>query len=98
MEARIPVEVSVSFQENQSHQVKFHADRIREVSIRVLKSITLDPRITPEEQLGLLTEIAGVHVELAEMIHSAVEHGCHQAVEALQKQGCEVPASLERFL
>ena len=91
------VEVRVSVPNNKSEELRFHADRIREVSIRVLKSVTLDPRLGPEEQLSLLTEIAGVHVELAEMIHAAVEHGCYQAVKHIKQEGHQVPESLQRF-
>ncbi|MCI5064822.1 hypothetical protein MRY87_03755 [bacterium] len=66
-----------------SEEITFHADRVRESTLRVVKSVALDPRITSEEKLELLTQISGIHVEMAEHIHRSIEIGCTQAISAI---------------
>ena len=66
--------------EHQTEQLQFHADRVYESTTRVLKSIVLDPRLTVEDQIALLTALSGTHVEIVETIHSAIESGCYRAL------------------
>ncbi|MCB0330966.1 MAG: hypothetical protein KDD70_14950 [Bdellovibrionales bacterium] len=65
--------------------LQFHSDRVQECTVRVLQSIVTDPKITPDEQLGLLTQVADIHVKMAEMIHSAVVDGCQKAISAVSE-------------
>lgn len=73
--------------DSKAEELQFHADRVKETTTRVLKAVILDPRLSPEEKLSFLTQISGVHVEMAEMIHSAIESGCYQAISQLSGQG-----------
>lgn len=53
-------------------QVRFHYDRARESSVRLIKSIVNNPRLSAEEQLDLLVRIAEGHKAISDFITTRV--------------------------
>ena len=62
-------------------EIQFHIDRVQESTTRLIQSVLQDPRLSMEEQITLLTQVSGAHVEVVEIIHSAIESGCYRAIQ-----------------